>query len=60
MKCVCHNIQISEIVRKAKTLSLTTIEEIVKNIDCGKQCMLCHRYIIKQLNKDYAHIRKTG
>lgn len=52
MKCLCHNISISKIVQLAKQLNLSTIEQIVENIDCGKQCMLCRPFIIKELTKE--------
>lgn len=45
MKCICHNIPILTIIQKAKELNLSTLEEVLNNIDCGQKCKLCHNYI---------------
>lgn len=52
MKCICYNIEIKDIVKRAKELGLFSCQEVCNVLHICDKCRLCNEYIQRGLNKE--------
>lgn len=48
-KCLCFDVEFSELLRRARKIGATTIPELQEEITFGKRCRLCHPYVKRAL-----------
>lgn len=47
--CICHSISFAALLVECQSRGISTLEDLLDQLDAGKCCQLCHPYLAAML-----------